>query len=84
MCGAWGRQCYFGNNVRNAFQCVFQGSFCVQNSNEIELIITLIELIINYVFIKHTCQTGDITTFAESAIYIFANNLTTKRDGLLW
>ena len=56
----------------------------MQNSNEIELTITLIELIINYVFIKHTCQTGDITTFAESAIYIFANNLTTKRDGLLW
>ena len=56
----------------------------MQNFNKIELIITLVELIIHYVFIKHTCHTGDITTFAESAIYTFANNLTTKRDGLLW
>ena len=38
---------------------------------------------LGYVFNKHTCQTSDVTHFAESAIYIlyiFANNFATKRD----
>ena len=39
-----------------------------------------------YVFTKPTYQTSDVTTFAESAVYIlhvFANNFGTKRDSLL-
>ena len=39
-----------------------------------------------YVFIKPTYPTSDVTTFAESAVYIlyiFANNFGTKRDSLL-
>ena len=39
-----------------------------------------------YVFIKPTYPTGDVTAFAESAVYtlhIFANNFGTKRDSLL-
>ena len=38
-----------------------------------------------YVFIKPTYPTSDVTTFAESAVYIlyiFANNFGTKRDSL--
>ena len=37
---------------------------------------------LGYVFIKQTYPTSDVTTFAESAIYIlyiFANNFATKR-----
>ena len=43
-----------------------------------------------YVFIKPTYPNSDLTTFAESAVYIlyiFANNVGTKRDrpiGLLF
>ena len=36
-----------------------------------------------YVFIKSTYPTSDVTTFAESAVYIlhiFANNFGTKSD----
>ena len=39
-----------------------------------------------YVFIKPTNPTCDVTTFAESAVYIlhiFVNNFGTKRDSLL-
>ena len=39
-----------------------------------------------YVFIKPTYPTSDVTTFAESAVYIlhiFANNFGTKRDSAL-
>ena len=39
-----------------------------------------------YEIIKPTYPTSDLTTFAESAVYIlyiFANNLGTERDSLL-
>ena len=38
---------------------------------------------LDFVFIKPTYPTSDVTTFAESAVYIlyiFANNFGTKRD----
>ena len=41
---------------------------------------------LSFVFIKDTNPTCDVTSFAESAIYIlhiFANNFQTKRDYLL-
>ena len=39
-----------------------------------------------YLFIKPIYVTSDVTTFAELAVYIlyiFSNNLGTKRDSLL-
>ena len=39
-----------------------------------------------FVFIKPIYPTSDVTTFAESVVYmlhIFANNFGTKRDSLL-
>ena len=38
--GAWGQQCYLGNNIRNVFRCILSCSICVQNFIEFELIIT--------------------------------------------
>ena len=40
LCGAWGRQCYHSNNVRNVFGCILQCSICVQKFIEFESIIT--------------------------------------------
>ena len=40
LCGAWGRQCYHSNDVRNVFGCILHCSICVQKFIEFEIIIT--------------------------------------------
>ena len=85
LCGAWGRQYCYSSDVRNVFGYVLQCSACVQKFIEFELIITELCSFM-YIFIKPTYPTSDVTTFAESAVYIlyiFANNVGTKRDSLL-
>ena len=40
LCGAWGRQCYDSDGVKNVFGCILQCSICVLKFIKFELIIT--------------------------------------------